>query len=156
MSLVSDAGSMRSSGLRLAISWLLVASRSSHARAATAGGAGASASATHDSEKRSKVARRRGMPKLYRALFRQNRLDLDIRAPRADVAELVRRGVGQVDDPARVERAAVVDADDDALPVREIGHARVARNRQDGVRPGHRVHVVALAARGALPVELPA
>src|SRR5207244_2668677 len=88
MSLVSEAGSMRSFGLRLAIDCPLVASRSSHARASTTGGCG-----------------------------------------------------------------AVVDADDDAAAAGRSGHARVAGDREDRMRRGHRVHVVALAAGRGLSVK---
>ena len=47
-------------------------------------------------------------------------------------------------------------ADDDAAPGGDAGHASVARDRQRRVRGGHRVHVVDLAAGGALAVELAA
>ena len=51
------------------------------------------------------------------------------------------------------ERAAVVDAHDDAAAVGQVGHARVGGNRQRLVRCRHRVHVVGLAAGGACRLE---
>src|SRR5215831_7463590 len=149
---------MRSSGLRLARRWLLVASSSSQALAASAGAAGASASAGRETRRTRRTARMRGIaPRLYRALAlhpaepgvpaRKNCLDLDRRAARSGVAEPVRRGVRQIDEAIGMERAAVVDAHDDAPPVGQIGDAGVARYRQDRVRRGHGVHVVALSAR---------
>ena len=71
-------------------------------------------------------------------------------------AEPVRRRVRQVDDAAVQERAAVVDAHDHALAGRDVGDARVRRQRQRRVRRGHRVHVVGLADRRLLAVELAA
>src|SRR5207245_3577927 len=88
-----------------------------------------------------------------RGLPRQYGLHLDPRAPGLDVPEPVRRRVRKVDDAIGAKRTAVVDAHDDRSPVAEMGHARVARYRQDRVRRGHRVHVVTLAARGALALE---
>ena len=60
-------------------------------------------------------------------------------------AEPVRGRVRQIDDAAVQERAAVVDAHDHALAGRDVGDARVRRQRQRRVRGGHRVHVVDLA-----------
>src|SRR5512134_2914662 len=79
-------------------------------------------------------------------------LDLDLRAALADEAELVGRGVGDVDGAAGVERSAIVDAHHHAPAVGEVGDARVARDRQDRVRGGHLVHVVLLAAGGRVAV----
>src|SRR6267378_2110314 len=168
MSLVSEAGSMRSFGLRLAIDCPLVASRSSHARASTTGGCGAAASATPESSRKRQAARRRGMgsrrtnytgrsvpsPRRGTRALRQDGFHFHLNAAGVHEAELVRRRVGQVDDALGVERPAVVDAHDDAAAVGEIGYAYVARNRQESVRRGHRIHVVALAAGSAPSVEL--
>src|SRR5690606_27424927 len=71
-------------------------------------------------------------------------------------AQLHRGGIAQVDDAAVVERSAVIDAYHHRLPVAEVGHARVAGQRQRLVRCRERVHVVHLQARGAAAVELAA
>ena len=54
------------------------------------------------------------------------------------------------------ERPAIVDAHDHALAGRDVGHARIRRQRQRRMRGGHRVHVVGLADRRLLAVELAA
>src|SRR5262245_24315069 len=105
---------MRSSGLRLARRWPLVASSSSQALAESAGAAGASASAGRETRRTRRTARMRGIGLRLYVPARKNRLDLDLRAARRGVAEPVRRGVRQIDEAIGVERAAVVDAHDDA------------------------------------------
>ena len=87
-------------------------------------------------------------------LHRVDAFDLDPRGAGLGIAELLRRGEGQVDDPVGIERAAVVDADDHALAVVQVGHPHIARQRQGLVRGGHAVEVVGLAVGGGLAVEL--
>src|SRR5207237_1651774 len=52
-----------------------------------------------------------------------------------------------------MERTAVIHADDDTLPGRDIGHARVGGQRQCWMRRSHAVHVVGLAGRSLAVVE---
>jgi hypothetical protein len=66
----------------------------------------------------------------------------------------MRRRERQVDDAIVQEGPAIVDAHDDALAGRDVRHARVRRQRQRRVRRGHRIHVVRLADRRFLAVEL--
>ena len=54
------------------------------------------------------------------------------------------------------ERPTVVDAHDHALAGGDVGDARIRRQRQRRVRGRHRVHVVGLADRRLLAVELAA
>ncbi|MNH16452.1 hypothetical protein D3C79_760960 [compost metagenome] len=70
------------------------------------------------------------------------------------IAELFRRRVGQVDDAVGVERATVVDAQDHAATVGQVGHPHIGRQRQGLVRRAHAVQVIELAVGGVLPVEL--
>lgn len=63
-------------------------------------------------------------------------------------------GFGNIDDAVAVERAAVVDTDDDAFAVLHIGHACVAGNREGFVCGGEGVHIVTLAAGSFTAVEL--
>ncbi|TWH17831.1 hypothetical protein L613_000100000540 [Pseudoxanthomonas taiwanensis J19] len=69
-------------------------------------------------------------------------------------AQLDRRGVAEVDHPALVERAAVVDPHHHRLAVVQVGDAGEAGQRQGLVRGGEGVHVVHLHVRGAAAVEL--
>ncbi len=98
--------------------------------------------------------RGRAAPLARRDLRERQPLDLDLARSRGGDAELRRRAVGEVDDPAVLERAAVVDAHDHAAAVAQVRDAHVARDRQRRMRRGHREHVVDLAARGAVAVEL--
>src|SRR5258708_11239395 len=52
-----------------------------------------------------------------------------------------------------MERAAIVDPHHHLPAAAYMGDTGIARYRQDGMRRGHRVHVVGLAARGLLSVE---
>ena len=82
-----------------------------------------------------------------------DRFHFDPRAAGVRVAELPGRGVRKIDDAVGVERAAVVDPHHHAAAVGQVGDARIAGNRQRGMRRGHRVHVVGLAARGGRAME---
>src|SRR6267378_900753 len=99
ISLVSDAGSKRSSALCATSTWPLVTSPTIHALPMTGG------------------------------------------------------GVRNIDRAIGVERAPIVDAYHHLLAGAQTRDARVARDRQDGMRRAHRIHVVGLAARGPLTVE---
>ena len=89
-------------------------------------------------------------------LARDDRLDLDLAASLLGDTNPVRRGVREVDHPPVQERAAVVDAHDHALARRDVGHARIGGQRQRRVGGRHRVHVVGLADRRLLAMELAA
>ncbi|MNE47904.1 hypothetical protein D3C80_1423330 [compost metagenome] len=81
-------------------------------------------------------------------------LDLDPRRTALGITELLRRGEGQIDDPVRIERPAVVDPQNRALAVFQVGHPHVTGQRQGLVRGGHAVQVVGFAVGGGLTVEL--
>ncbi len=85
---------------------------------------------------------------------RDDRLDLDQAAAAVDQAELVGGGIGEVDDPVGMEWAAVGDAYHYRLAALDAGDAHVGGQGQRGMRGGHREHVVGLADRGLLAVEL--
>ncbi len=85
----------------------------------------------------------------------RDQLDVDLGAAGGHEPELRCRGVRQVDDAPVQERAAIVDANDDAAAVGNTRDAHVARYRQRRMRRGHRVHVVAFAARCRLAVVAP-
>src|SRR3546814_2566576 len=74
----------------------------------------------------------------------------DTAAPHVDLAC---RGVADVDHAAAAERAAVVDADDYALAVGEVGDAHPAAEGEGSVRGGQFVGVETFAARGAVAGE---
>ena len=78
----------------------------------------------------------------------------DQRWARRQVAELQRGGVRQIHDAIVQERAAIVHAHDHRLAVLHVRHQRIAGDRQRRMRGRHRVHVVDLAGRRALTVEL--
>ena len=61
---------------------------------------------------------------------------------------------GNVDDAVAVIGPAVVDAHDQRAAVGEIGHSRVARQRQRRVRRGNPVEVEDLAVCGQAAVEI--
>src|SRR5690606_6293292 len=77
---------------------------------------------------------------------------VDHAAAGADDAELVRGGVGQVDQAVADEGTAVVDAHDHRAAVGDVGDPHITRDRQHRVRGGHRVHVIGLAGGGRLAV----
>ncbi|MNT14485.1 hypothetical protein D3C72_1494940 [compost metagenome] len=70
------------------------------------------------------------------------------------ITELLRRGIGQVDDAVRIERPTVVHPQDHAAAVGQVGHPHVGRQRQGLVRRAHAVQVVQLAVGGVLAMEL--
>ena len=80
-------------------------------------------------------------------------LDFDFRTAVADDAQLVRGGVGKIDDAILHERPSVIDAHDDRFMIGKIRHTRIAGQRQRGVRGSHGVHVIYLAARRSLTIE---
>ena len=71
----------------------------------------------------------------------------------AHIAQLAGRHVGQIDQPAAQEGAAVVDAHHHRPAVVEASHAHIAGQRQRGVRGRHAIHVVGFADGGFLAVE---
>src|SRR5690606_27975574 len=83
-------------------------------------------------------------------------LALHPRAARLGAAEAVRSRGAEVDDALAMEGAAAVDPHGGAAAVGEVRHAREARDGQRLVGGRHAVHVVDLAARGALAMELAA
>ncbi len=83
-------------------------------------------------------------------------LDLHFGAPARDDPQLQRGGVAQVDDPVAVERPAIVDPHDHLASVARVPDPRIAGDGQGRMGCRHGVHVVDLAARGALAVELSA
>src|SRR5690606_740597 len=89
-------------------------------------------------------------------LARDQRAYLDPAGTAGDDAQLHRRGVAEVDHPAVVERAAVVDPHHHRLAVVQVGDPGEARQRQGLVRGAEGVHVVHLLVGGAAAVELAA
>ncbi|MCY1499207.1 hypothetical protein D9M68_332170 [compost metagenome] len=81
-------------------------------------------------------------------------LDLDPGGAGLGITELLRRGEGEVDDAVGIERATVVDPQDHAAAVVQVGHPDIARQRQGLVRGGHAVEVVGLAVGSGLAMEL--
>jgi hypothetical protein len=74
--------------------------------------------------------------------------------PAAAIAQLLGGGLGQVDDPAVDERAAVVDPHLHLAAVVEVGDLDDARQRQRLVGRRRQVHVEDLAVGRAAIVEL--
>ncbi|MNM79102.1 hypothetical protein D3C81_910240 [compost metagenome] len=97
---------------------------------------------------------RRCLATLSPPLFRVDTLDAHPRGTGFGIAELLRRRVGQVDDAVGIERSAVVDPQDHATVVVEVGDLDVGRQRQGLVRRAHAVEVIDLAVGGVLAVEL--
>ena len=81
-------------------------------------------------------------------------LNFDVGRTLVDETQLLGGGAGNIDDAVAVERAAVVDTDDDAFAVLHIGHACVAGNREGFVGGGEGIHIVTLAAGSFTAVEL--
>ncbi len=79
---------------------------------------------------------------------------LDHRSTPRDDAKTQRRHIGQIDDPIRFERPAVVDPHHHARPILEIGHPRISGQRQGAVGGGVLEHVIGLEARGRATVKL--
>src|SRR5947208_12230486 len=75
------------------------------------------------------------------------------RGPGTDHLNRLGRGVGQVNDAALDERAAVVDAHLHTLAVRKVVHPHPDAEGKRAVRGGQVVHVVGLAARRRPPVK---
>ena len=86
-------------------------------------------------------------------VFVRDALDLD-RRHAAQQVEPGGRGVAQVDHAVVMERATIVHPHDRLAAIGRVAHAHVAGQRQRLVRRGHRIHVVRLAARGGLRMEL--
>ncbi len=68
-------------------------------------------------------------------------------------AQAHRSGVTEINHPAVVERATVIDAHDHRLAIVQVGHPRKAGQRQGLVRGGEGVHVVDLSVGGQPAVE---
>ena len=81
-------------------------------------------------------------------------LDFDFAAPLLRDPDPRRRCKGEIDHATMQERPAIVDADDHAFAAGDVGDARVGRQRQRGMRRGHRIHVVGLAGGRLFAVEL--
>ena len=110
--------------------------------------------AGRDDRRACRASRGRAAPRARCDLRGRQPLDLDLARTRSGDAELDRRAIGEVDDPAVLERTAVVDANDHAAAIALTRDAHVARDRQRRMRRRHREHVVDFAARGAVAVEL--
>src|SRR5262245_3082148 len=113
-------------------------------------------------ERRSRAADESGPPSPRPSLRRQataalarrstlfERLKPHARYALLGKAERPGGGKRKIDDASVDERPAVVDADDYRATVLEVCHAQASSERQGGMRRGHRVLVVSLAARGSL------
>ena len=79
--------------------------------------------------------------------------DLHVGRSGVDKAEFLGGGFGHIHYAVAVEGAAVVDADDDAFTVGEVGYARIAGDGQRAVGGGEGVHVEAFTTGGFFAVE---
>ena len=89
---------------------------------------------------------RRGGQAARSVVGEKGQLD-DARAA-ADQADLAGGGLAEVDHAVAVERAAVVDGDDDALAVGRVGDLHLRAEGQGAVRGGQRFGIEELAAGG--------
>src|SRR5215469_7748888 len=106
------------------------------------------------------VIRNRLVARLWVARFGNNaaRNQVQTHPLQSTRAELqcLRRSIRQIDDPARHDRSAVIDPDDDRLAIPQIRHLDIASERNPQVRCGHVVHVVLLAAGCFLTLKVSA
>ena len=84
-----------------------------------------------------------------------DRLDTDTRRTRADHAQFLRARIRKIDDPIPDERSPVVDAHDDGLSVPQMRDPHLGPERQQFVRGGHRIHIIAFAVGRGFSVKIP-
>ena len=64
--------------------------------------------------------------------------------------------IRKIDDPIPDERSPVVDAHDDGLSVPQMRDPHLGPERQQFVRGGHRIHIIAFAVGRGFSVKIPA